>query len=139
MEEPTKSDIDAIFKRLKTMPANKVVLRTSAHEPSPCARTRRSASIATQKILPGHRSPTASSSASIARPDTAVSACTCRSSARSISIPAGVGCNFGRLSRAHHQPEGRLPSVFQRDASRRQCQCGTRSFPTTTDATFVFV
>jgi hypothetical protein len=53
MEEPTKSDIDAIFKRLKTNPANKVCLLIIYLKNK--FFFDRHVSIATQKIQHGHQ------------------------------------------------------------------------------------
>ena len=57
MEEPAKSDIDAIFKRLKTSPANKVCLSPSISKNKfDEIFLHRHVSIVTQKIQHGHQS-----------------------------------------------------------------------------------
>ena len=136
MEEPTKSDIDAIFKRLKTLPANKVSwqMYLISELDFSSSFSFRFVSIVRRKIPPGHRSLTAFSSASIVRQGIGVSAFICRSFVQRTSIPVGDGFNFGTLIDNRLVFDLSLFCSSQRYASWRQCQCGKRSSRTSFSA-----
>ena len=98
MEEPTKADIDTIFKRLKAIPANKVCQSSFVYEIDyEYLCMNRHVLIVMQKIPPGHQSPMEYLYALIVQPDIVVLVFIYRLFVRLISILAGDGFSFGKF------------------------------------------
>lgn len=101
MEEPTKSDIDTIFKRLKTLPANKVRSRESYYlnKINGFIFLARYVLIVERKIQHGHQLPMVYSYVLIVQQDIVVLVFISPLFVQLILILAGDGFKFGMLSK----------------------------------------
>lgn len=102
MEEPTKSDIDAIFKRLKTISANKVCYFLIVFQITICSLFDRHVLIVEQKIQRGHLSLMVCLYVLIVRQDIVALEFICHLFVLLILTQVGFGFNFGMFDCSLH-------------------------------------